>query len=248
MKTAAITFDIDWAPDWCVALCRDICLAHGIPATFFATHPSAELSRLLSDDRFEVGIHPNLLPNSSHGATTEDVLRYCLDLVPSARSMRTHALVQSTGLFQTVLRAAPSIRFDVSLFLPSHAGLTPTRFYVGEDRPIIRIPYYWEDDVASMTPGWSWDSDPLPSDGLQIFDFHPIHVALNMATMRQYTDLKNTIGQSRMDLLSESDVEPFVNSACGTRTFLERAIARIGAARFDTIAALSESYLAERRP
>jgi hypothetical protein len=245
MINSAITFDIDWAPDWSIALCRDICSKRGVPATFFATHESPLLSELLNDARFEVGIHPNFLPRSSQGATVEDVIAYCMKIVPSARSMRTHGLMQWTGLFQVIQRIAPSITFDVSLFLPNHPDLRPFAFYVGDDKPIIRVPYFWEDDIASVTPAWSWDSDPQPSAGLRIFDFHPIHVALNMVSMRQYRQLKDKLGSLRMDELTEEAIRPLINDAKGTQTFLERAIECIGPSHFGTVASVATQHFRE---
>jgi hypothetical protein len=161
--------------------------------------------------------------------------------------MRTHGLMQWTGLYQTVQRVAPSIVFDASLFLPNHQNLSPFRFYVGGEKPIIRVPYYWEDDIASVTPNWSWGSVPEPSSGIRIFDFHPIHVGLNMTSIQQYKELKSRLGPSRMDVVSKEEVGPFVSPGKGTRSFLEQAIRNISSSRFGTIASLAEPYLLEHR-
>jgi hypothetical protein len=232
---AAITFDIDWAPDWCIDMCRGICLDAGIPATFFATHPSPVVEELKADSRFEVGIHPNFLSGSSHGSTTEEVLDYCLSLVPLARSMRTHALVQSSGILGLVLTRCPNITVDVSLLLPGHAGLASTLLHLGLSRPLIRLPYYWEDDVASVDPEWSWDRGPPDSEGLRIFDFHPVHVALNSASLAGYGRLKAGMKAKPLTAADRSDFGPYVNPGLGTRDFLERAISEIGRGEFGTI-------------
>jgi hypothetical protein len=235
---SAITFDIDWAPDWAIALCRDLCREAGVPATFFATHPSDILIELQADPLFEIGIHPNFLPGSSHGCSTEDVMAHVLALAPAARSMRTHALHQSTRIFAGILREFPQIAVDVSLFLPDHPGLDGTILHLGADRPLMRLPYWWEDDVAALTPGWEWTSRPRASTGLRIFDFHPVHVALNMADLGAYERLKART-DARLEALSQGDFAPFVNRGPGTRTYLEALLREASSVPFGRIGDLA---------
>ena len=144
----SITFDIDWAPDWCIELCSSVCTSAGIEATFFATHQSDILKDLKSNPRFELGIHPNLLPRSNHGSTWDEILGFVLNLVPDAKCMRTHALVQSSPFLEHVINTT-GIETDVSLFLPFYRGLMASKLYLQKDgREIIRLPYFWEDDIS----------------------------------------------------------------------------------------------------
>src|SRR4051812_2735731 len=131
MLTAkAITFDVDWAPDFMVEECINTCAKAGIPASFYATHPSPILAEIASDSRFELGIHPNFMPLSSHGSNYRDVLKYCLDLVPTATSMRTHSLYQDSRMFAELLATYSQIRVDASLFLPGHRNLHAVDFHL----------------------------------------------------------------------------------------------------------------------
>src|SRR5207244_3974947 len=76
-------------------------MASQVRATWFVTHMSPAISRLRRNpELFELGIHPNFLPGSTHGDTPDAVLRHCRALVPDAVSMRTHCLVQSTLLLE----------------------------------------------------------------------------------------------------------------------------------------------------
>ena len=54
-----LTFDIDWAPDFAVEHCVDICKDNNTSAIFFATHESKIIESLKNDNLFEIGIHPN---------------------------------------------------------------------------------------------------------------------------------------------------------------------------------------------
>ncbi len=237
----AVTFDIDWAPDWAVALCAEMCRKAGAPATFFVTHRQDVLADLDRRPDVELGLHPNFLPGSSHGDTADRVLDHLLGIVPQARSMRSHALVQSSPILLHVCRSTP-IENDVSIFLPFCPGLRPTRMvFEAGGRWLTRLPYWWEDDVAACWPGWTWDA-PMgaPSDDLRIYAFHPIHVALNMATLEAYRAFKASLDGRPLHAATVADCAPFVHHGAGTRTCLERLLAAAGADRFDTVSAIAE--------
>lgn len=224
INKSAITFDVDWAPDWVVEDCVDMCVSRNIPVTVFVTHQSSILKDLLTDSNIEVGIHPNFLQGSSHGSTIVEVLDYCMDLVPTAKSMRTHGLVQTTQLFGTIADCYTSIEIDVSLFLPNHPFLEPVNMYYGaSERCIKRIPYFWEDDCFAMDPNHSWDlSVPiLKAPGYQVFDFHPIHVAANMSSLKGYNRLKRI---KKVVDFSRKDVASICNYKAGCKTLLQRLL------------------------
>lgn len=138
----AITFDIDWAPDWAIELCASLVAEFESRATFFVTHQSPILSSLKRDtSRFEVGLKPNFMPCSTHGTTFAEVLDHCQEIVPNARAIRTHGLVQSSNLFALICDNYPQIKTDVSLFSPFHDLLQLTDLYAGEsDRRLVRLP------------------------------------------------------------------------------------------------------------
>jgi hypothetical protein len=174
---------IDWVSEYLIA--------YRIRATWFVTHSSPAIDRLRRyPDLFELGIHPNFLPGSTHGDTLDAVLSHCLGLVPDAVSMRTHASAWSSHILKCVLMQT-SITTDVSIFAPYTPCLRPIQYrYLG--RELIRIPYFWEDDVEMENPAPNWHLTPFleMGDGLKIFNFHPIHVYLNSSDLEPYQALK----------------------------------------------------------
>ena len=95
VPSLAITLDIDWAPDHVIDRIAAQLIDARVRATWFVTHQSPAIDRLRArPDLFELGIHPNFLNQSTHGETPAEVLAHCMALVPDARSMRTHSLVQ----------------------------------------------------------------------------------------------------------------------------------------------------------
>jgi hypothetical protein len=237
LTAKAITFDIDWAPDFMVEECMEICARAGVSASFYATHPSPILSDIASDPRFELGIHPNFLPGSSHGATHKDVLAYCLDLVPSATSMRTHGLYQSGAMFHELATHFPQIRVDASLFLPGHQNLRAVDFHF-YGNALRRLPFCWEDDAFAETPGTDWGRAPVVGEGLSIFAFHPIHVAINTDRVMRYAKLKSA---TPINSCSPSVAAHYANSGTGVETYLRSLINKHPRSEFMQITEMADA-------
>ena len=239
----AITFDVDWAPDWCVELCLSACRKREVPATFFATHKSDILEDIRRDPMFELGIHPNFLPGSSHGKTRQEVLDHCLDIVPEACAMRTHGLYQDSSLLHLIGNEYPQITCDVSLFMPFHDNLQATKFPAGQPpRALIRLPYYWEDDIACLWPDHQW-SKPLPEgSGLRIFNFHPIYVGLNAKDLDTYERLKASLEGPLTNVPFEA-CKNLINEGEGIGTFLKILTETAPSSDFFTVSALAEEVL-----
>ena len=187
----ALTLDVDWAPDAMVREVAALLVERGVRATWFVTHAGPALDALRAHpELFELGVHPNLLPGSSHGATPEAVLDHVLALVPGARCVRTHCLVQSTPWFELLARrGTPAI--DASLHLPRTGGVAPVTLWTAGGA-ITRIAHVWEDDLEMARPDPDWDLSATldGSGGLKVFDFHPVHVWLNSASFAPYAALK----------------------------------------------------------
>jgi hypothetical protein len=216
VSDVVITIDVDWAPDAAIDFTAELLARRGVKATWFLTHDSPAVGRLRArPEQFELGIHPNFLPGSSHGATPEEVLDFCMKLVPGALSVRTHALIQSTPLYDLLLRRTP-VRCDASLLL-SHARVLEPFEYQWKGTTLLRVPYHWEDDIEMLRDRPAWDlASAMGAEGLRVFDFHPIHVFLNSADMAPYEALKREVRP--LGDASLAQMEPFVHAGAGSRT------------------------------
>ena len=188
----ALTLDIDWAPDWMIEKVAEMLLKYGVKATWFATHRSKVIEELEKESLFEIGIHPNLYPDSTHGKTEDEVLLYIRELFPDAISMRTHGLYSNSRFLYKCAKLG--IKIDVSIFIDKGEYLKPFRIYFDDGLSIIRIPFLWEDDIEMNKPSPSWDlSDILQFKGIKIFNFHPVHICLNTPNMKVYAQMKEKI-------------------------------------------------------
>lgn len=225
---AAITLDIDWAPDFVIDHVAGRLIAAKTPATWFVTHASPAIERLRERaDLFELGIHPNFLPGSTQGATPREVLRACLAMVPGATSMRTHGLVQSTPLLELIMAETP-VRVDASVFLPHMPMVQPVEYW-WQRRMLLRVPYIWEDDFEIERPAPNWTVEKmLAAPGVRVFDFHPIHVYLNSADLGAYTELKRR--SPRIADAAPGQVDDLVRGAAGAGTAFDALTQAIGPA------------------
>lgn len=213
-----LTFDIDWAPDFAVEEILVILRAKKIKATFFVTHPSDIVQDILSDGH-DVGLHPNFLPNSTQGRSVEEVMDYLLNICPEATSIRTHSLFQSTPLLHRIFSKYSQLKVDLSLLtykLP-FVGSSQWKF---EDLSFTRINYNWEDDLAFYDNKFSWDQKKFFSRSV-IFDFHPIHVALNSNNNDSYMKLKEDLAGESLFSVPKNRLLEFRSESSGASDFLQ---------------------------
>src|SRR3954471_19598346 len=137
--TCHLTFDVDWAPDWVVDICRQKLNRKNIKATFFITHPSDIIPDLLKDGHI-AGIHPNVFAGSSQGKSVRETFDYRLNILPDAAMMRTHGLYQSSCFFSEIILNYPQIKTDFSLLTYKSASVEKTRLLLTEGS-IDRVNY-----------------------------------------------------------------------------------------------------------
>jgi len=186
-----LTLDIDWAHDEVLNDTIELVQKYQVSATWFVTHKTPVLERLKENTKFELGIHPNfnflLQGNHDAGRTAKDVIQRCLAIVPDATAIRSHSMIQSSGLLEIFKECG--LTHDANHFIPQHTGiqLKPWLLWNG----LVRVPYGWEDDVHILyelgVPQKSPKEIALRKDtGLKVFDFHPIHVFLNTESLDRY--------------------------------------------------------------
>jgi isopentenyl diphosphate isomerase/L-lactate dehydrogenase-like FMN-dependent dehydrogenase len=78
MSNLVVTLDLDWACEPAIEETLDFLNNQHITPTVFITHPSPRVEA--SMDLLEVGLHPYFGPNSSHGTSVTEVVKYIMDL------------------------------------------------------------------------------------------------------------------------------------------------------------------------
>ena len=215
MNDFLITLDVDWAPDFVLEHVAEVLTPAGVKATWFVTHDSPAVQRIMKDPLFEAGIHPNFLPGSSHGDTPDKVLDYMLSIVPGARSTRSHAVVQSGPLLN--LLSNRGLALDSTIFLPEMPEIRPVT-HLGLHSTLLRVPFFWADDyeMCKATPAWDLERYKK-TPGLKVMMFHPIHIWLNSVSFQDYQNFKTAFPS--VSSASSADAWRFRNSGKGTFNF-----------------------------
>jgi hypothetical protein len=209
------TTDIEWSPEWAIRDLFELSDRYGVPLTPFLTHRSDYLwQRLESDDedRKDAGVHPNFLPGSTHGRTSDEVIETMAALWPDATSFRSHCFYDDTRTLRKLEERG--FRYDSNACAFLQPLLTPMRTATS----VLRFPVFWEDDLhsAARLP-WAFSAinEALDAPGLKIFNVHPIRVALNIPTESFYESKRVLYKSAGKDATLERYRGP------GTRTFLE---------------------------
>lgn len=207
-----LTFDVDWAPDFMIDNVSNQLIEQKLHATWFLTHDSPSVQRLFEyRDLFDFGIHPNFFPNSTQGKNEKEIMDNFSKQFPDIKIIRTHALFQSTYFLRRLIEKY-KIKIDVSLFLSKTPNLQPHKIFLNDSfGQIIRVPFFWEDDIEMYDPTkkWTLEDSRFTSPGLKIFDFHPIHIFLNSDSMKSYEELKS---RNSLKALTENDVAAYINT------------------------------------
>jgi hypothetical protein len=212
-RSLYITLDIDWACDEVISHAIDILERADVCATWFVTHQTPMLERLRENPKFELGIHPNfnfLLNGSSQaGANASEVINNILKIVPESVSARSHSMTQSTNIMGILAKAGQI--YDCNHFVPHQSGISlkPWQTWNG----LTKVPYFWEDDIACI---YQEDVDMAAlanTNGLKVFDFHPIHLYLNTEAIERYES-------SRAHHNDVAQLNSYVNDGVGARNYL----------------------------
>lgn len=197
-----LTIDLDWAIDAAIEQCLDRVEEAGVAATIFVTHDTPLLARMRRNTRIELGLHPNfnpLLEGAAGAGDARKVMRELQRLVPEAKVVRSHSMTQSSRLLDLFIECG--MTHESNHFIPAHAGIA-LRPYRHWKSALTRVPYFWEDDVdLEYVSGQTVLDLAGAGGGLKVFDFHPIHVALNTHSTEHYEKTRAAHG-SREALLN----------------------------------------------
>lgn len=235
----ALSFDIDWAPDFVIDFTAQILVRNNIKATWFITHKSEAVERLFKyPELFDLGVHPNFLEHSTQGRNKSEIMNFVMNIVPDAKTVRTHGMYYSAEISKLFAQKY-GLKFDSSIYLKEMPDIRPQNIYY-EDNLLIRLPYFWEESGEMMNPKPSFNiGQRLDYSGLKIFDFHPIHIFLNSKSMKNYNNLKKSFD---LNVCLEKDIQPFVNKGLGARTLLLDLIEQVGF-DIDNIARIGDSWI-----
>ena len=186
-----LTLDIDWVHDDILNETIDLIEEYEVKVTWFITHQTSVIERLSANPLFELGIHPNfnflLDGDDRNGKNSREVVERILEIVPQAKSVRSHALTQNSGLMN--LFSEFGLTHESNHFIPHQARMEfrPWKLWNG----LCKVPIFWEDDLELMYGLNNNITSLINLKGLKVFNFHPIHIFLNSENIERYERAKS---------------------------------------------------------
>ena len=183
-----LTFDTDWVKDFILEETVKILDTFGLYATFFTTGKSDLIKDIGCCPKFEVGIHPNFNPllfETKKTDTAVDIIAAMREDFPEAISVRSHSLTHNERLLDLFFEH--ELKNICNQFLPLSENIELHPFFLWDDLQLI--PHRFQDNVQLKTC-LPKPIDLISSNGLLVFNFHPIHLYLNTFSLKHYEDAK----------------------------------------------------------
>lgn len=188
-KSIYLTFDMDWANDDVLEWFYSQIKKYDLRGTMHVTHETMWLPEWRKDARLELGIHPNFLPNLSnqHGQESSQIVSKLLEIVPEAKTVRSHALISSSVLSKQFHALGLEYESNMLIYPDENTFLLPFKDAYG----MIQVPIVFEDDIyigeeEKKSPQWYIDN----VKSKLVFNFHPIHLFLNSENADRYLKSK----------------------------------------------------------
>lgn len=212
-----ITFDVDWASEDALKYLYSILEKYDFKTTFFLTHKSEFLLELLNKEYIDYGIHPNFLPNSSQGSTYDEVIDYCTDLLPKAKSFRCHRYFDVNDVNEMLIMKGYKYDSNLCTFLER---IDPFVHRSG----LIRFPIFFEDG-AYLYHKQNLNFKEVAThlfykEGLMILNIHPMHMALNSPDFSYMRKVKDDLSWKEWNNLNLKSLEKFTHKGYGIRDFM----------------------------
>lgn len=216
------TSDIDWSSESIIKYSHDILSGDDLKLTYFITHSSPFLNELNALNKIDLLIHPNFLPNSSHGDSFKEVIDYCMNLVPNADGFRSHRYFEVNDIMDDF--AKRGFRFVSNHCTRCETNIKPLKHRSG----LLSIPIFLEDGgYLIMDPTLNFDNliPRLESPGLKVINFHPAHMAFNTPNFAYTRSIKDSFSREIWGNLGLSQLQKLENrEQLGVRKTIQQII------------------------
>jgi hypothetical protein len=216
------TSDIDWASESIIEYSHNVLSGNDLKLTYFVTHSSPFLNDLNEQNKVRLLIHPNFLPDSSHGNSFTEVIDYCLNLVPNADGFRSHRYFEVNDIMDDLEKRG--FRFVSNHCTRCETHIKPLIHRSG----LLSIPIFLEDGgYLLMDPDLNFNNliPKLRSPGLKVINFHPAHMAFNTPDFDYTRSIKDSMSRESWNNLDKSDLQNLENKQkLGIRTIIQQII------------------------
>lgn len=196
------TMDTDWASEYIIESTINYFIQMEIPVTVFCTNGSTYLNKVKNNDLIDLQIHPNFIQPSSQGKNDDEVIEYCMNLIPDAKVFRAHRWYASNDIYEKLYGCG--IRFDTNICtMMDH--VQPFRHRSG----MISFPVFLEDGALiyhNMSLNFNDTKKSFDKNGLKIINIHPMHFMINTPYFKYTREIKDRLSRDEWNSIGEKEL------------------------------------------
>lgn len=212
------TSDLDWAPEAAIKETLDLYSKNGIHPTIFVTHRSNAINEYR--DKIDLGIHPNFIAPSSQGNSIEEIINYCIELVPNAKVFRSHRWFSSNDIYDILTNKGlvyeSNLCTDMDIVDPfiQRSGMICFPVFFEDGAYII---HYGKMDFESV-------KHRFMQNGLKIVNIHPMHYALNTPYFKYTRLIKDKLTRNEWNMMDKDTLSGLKYDGVGIANFIQDLI------------------------
>ncbi|HLB41671.1 MAG TPA: hypothetical protein VJN02_02260 [Gammaproteobacteria bacterium] len=215
------TSDIDWASEEIIQFSHHTLSSNDLKLTYFNTHPSKFLNELDKLTNIRILIHPNFLPDSSHGTSFKEVIDNCLSFASNADGFRSHRYFEVNDIMDEF--AKRGFKFVSNHCTQCETHIKPLKHRSG----LLSIPIFLEDGgYLLMDPTLNFNTliAKLETPGLKVINFHPAHMAFNTPHFAYTRSIKDGMNREAWNNISTSQIQKMEHKGLGIRNIIQQII------------------------
>ncbi len=215
----ALTSDVDFVSD--AVLERAYEPFKSLPLTIFMTGKSEFLNNsVLREINWELQPHPNFCCGSTHGKNIKEVFASIENFSGAKTGFRCHRYFSSNDIEEEFSKRgfcySSNICTDLELVSPfmDRCG-------------IMQFPVFMEDGGFLKyhgTPHIDFIAKKFSKEGVYVFNFHPIHLALNSCDFSAIRNLKDSLTTAEYSAMTSDDIDKYSNKRYGMMNFLQKLL------------------------
>lgn len=225
-----LTMDVDWASEYAIQQSLKIFEERQLPLTVFVTHKSRTIAEALVQKKIKCGIHPNFMPDSSQGASYQEVVDFCFNLLPDARICRGHRYYEVNDTVELLSKRGIVCESNICTLM----DVVPPFLHRSKN---VSFPIFWEDGAfLYQYKGFdrTFFRERFLRPGLKVINMHPMHLMLNTPYFSYTREIKDRLTRNEWNNLDKSVIDELAFKGDGIRNFIEQMLEDIKKEQLET--------------
>lgn len=212
------TSDIDWASEYIIENFLNEIPIDNLKLTCFVTHHSEIIRSFGNAKKIDLGIHPNFMPTSNQGKSSQEIIENLLTFAPEAIGYRNHRLYEVSDI-KFLLKDRYQMKYSSNVISLLKNGISPFYNYSGN----VEIPIFYEDGTH-LHLHFPFEfvnfSKYFETAGLKVISIHPMNYMLNPESKKWMRSIKDNLTFNEYNNINSDTFKLLENKGIGIRKFI----------------------------